>query len=162
MSVHDSSGVKSRGRSVLLIVSLCLNVALIAMIVAGIANAIRTAGHPRGALSPESLLAAASNSERRQVQAVIDAHAERIRVLRTADLKARKAALGIFEGPVLDPFAFKKALDAVDEADGAVRKEEIAVIGEAASKLSASERKAIAGKAQRRFRWWLGMHRYLH
>jgi uncharacterized membrane protein len=161
MSETSTAGeAKPRGRKVLLIVSLCLNVALIALIAAGTVNAMRMAGHPRGALAPHALLAAASESERPQIQAVIDAHEERIKDLQKADLAARKTALEIFARPNLDTVALKKALAAVNDADDAVRKEQIAVMGEAAPKLSAAERQALAERAHRRFRWWLGMHRH--
>jgi uncharacterized membrane protein len=152
---------KSRGRSVLLIVSLCLNVALIAMIVAGIANAIRMAGHPKGMLAPQALLAAASTSERPQIQAVIDAHAARVKELEKAEFTARRAALEVFAQPNLNADEFKKALDAVNAADDAVREEQIAVMDEAATKLSASERAAMTEKAHRRIHWWLGMRRHM-
>ncbi len=151
---------KSRGRNVLLIASLCLNVALIVMIVAGIANAIRTAGHPKGMLAPQALLAGALDSERPQIQAIIDAHAERIKALEKASVQARKAALEEFARPQFDSAAFKKALDAVDAADEAVRQEQMAVMNEAAAKLSASERKTITDKAHRRIRWWMGMRHH--
>jgi uncharacterized membrane protein len=136
-------------------------VALIVMIVAGIANAIRTAGHPKGMLAPQALLASASESERPQIQAIIDAHATRTKELEKASFAARKAALEEFGRPNFDSAAFKKALDAVDAADEAVRQEQMAVMNETAAKLSASERKTITDKAHRRIRWWLGLRRHL-
>jgi uncharacterized membrane protein len=154
MSEGSHGTVAPRRRSVPLIISLCLNVALIAMVAVGIANGIRHARHGREFLSPQILMAAASPAERARIQSIVDAHADKVRALKKADAAARLAALKQFESPQFDRAEFAKAIDAVHKADDALRQELTDVTEESVLQLSPAERQAVAAKAKRRMEWW--------
>ena len=140
-------------RSVLLIVSLCLNVALVVMIVAGIVNAIYHARPPRF-FAPEALEEYAAPAERAKIDAIIAAHAGKIKELKEASKTARRAASKVFADPNFDPAAFVSALNKAQDADDALRREMATVTAQSAAQLSPSERQAVAEKARRRFMWW--------
>jgi len=140
-------------RSALLIISLCLNVALIAMVVVGIANGIRHARHGREFLSPQTLMAAASSVERAKIQSIVAAHADKIRALKKADAAARLAAFKLFESPQFDRAEFARAIDAIHRADDALRQELTDLTEESVMQLSPAERQAVAAKEQRRMEW---------
>jgi uncharacterized membrane protein len=140
-------------RSVLLIVSLCLNVALVVMIVAGILNAIYHQP-PRGnPLGPEAFKEDAAPAERVKIDAIIAAHAGKIQELREADWAARRTAFKIFAAPNFDSGAFSNALAKAQDADDSLRREMSTVSAQAAAQLSPSERQEVAQKARRRFMW---------
>jgi uncharacterized membrane protein len=141
-------------RSILLIVSLCLNVALIAMIVVGFVNGVRHARPSREFLSPRALIADASPAERAKIQAIIDAHAAKVAMLKKADRAARLAAFKLFADPQLNPVEFAKAVESIHQADDALREELTQVVVQSVTQLSAPERQTIAEKARRRYMWW--------
>lgn len=141
-------------RNILLIVSLCLNVALVVMIVAGILSAIHHGGHPRNFLAPDALKDAAAPEERAKIDAVIAAHADKIAELKKASRAAHRAVFDGFADPKFDPAAFQTALDRAQDADDALRREFGTVSAQSAAQLSPSERQAVAEKARRRFMWW--------
>ena len=146
--------VQAPRRSVLLIVSLCLNVALVVMIAAGIANAIYHS-HSRGnVFAPEALKENATDAERAKIDAIIAAHSDKIRELKEASRAAHRAAFKMFADPAFDPAAFEGALGKAQDADDALRREFAAVAAQSAAQLSPSERQAVAEKARRRFMWW--------
>jgi uncharacterized membrane protein len=146
--------VRPPRRSVLLIVSLCLNLALFAVIVGGVINAMHNGHPPPGLFGPRMLMDVASPDERAKIKAVVDAHAAKIEALKKADMAARQAAFNMFGGEVLDPAAFEKALDTVDDADDALRREEVKVTAESVAQLSSAERQALSAKARQRMKWW--------
>ena len=151
--VQSGSTGQAPRRSVLLIVSLCLNVALVVMIVAGILNAIHRQP-PRGnPLGPDALKEDAAPAERAKIDAIVAAHAGKIQELRKADWAARRTAFKIFAAPNFDPAAFSNALGKAQDADDSLRREMSAVSAQAAAQLSPSERQAVAQKARRRFMW---------
>jgi uncharacterized membrane protein len=141
-------------RSVLLIVSLCLNVALVVMIVVGVVNAMHNGGTPRNFLAPEALKEAATPAERARIDAIIATHAGKIRGLKDASRAAHRAAFKMFADPKFDPAAFESALGKSQDADDALRREFATVSAQSAAQLSPSERAAVAEKARRRFMWW--------
>ncbi len=149
------------GRDILLIVSLCLNVALLAMVTVGIVGALT--GQPRqppgGPLAPQALLAQAQASEKPKIQAIIDAHAPRLHELRMEAAQARAAAFRIFAEPSFAPADFSAALTRTRNADVAVEDETIQQMGQVVAQLSPAERQAIADKIRARARplWRLFM-----
>lgn len=143
-----SGPAPSRRSNVLLIVSLCLNVAFIAMIAIGIVNAMRFRAHfpPGGPLAPQAMLEVANPAERPKIQAIIDAHAQHFGDLRKASWDARMAAFRVFTSSGFTQSDFEKALERVHEADSALQQEGISVTAAAAAQLSPDERQAIAAK----------------
>ena len=149
-------------RSILLIVSLCLNVALIAMVAVGIANAILHGPSRGGAFAPEVLKENATPAERTKIDAIIAVHAGKVRELRQAAVAAHRAAFKTFADADFSPAAFESAVDKAQDADDALRREYATVIAQSAAQLSPAERQAVAEKARRRFMWWRffrGKHR---
>jgi len=148
----ETGSAPPRRRSVLLIVSLCLNVALAAMIAIGIYNAVQR-NRPRppgGPLAPQALMAEVGPQERAKIQAVIDRHAARLRELRIEAAQARGAAFRIFEEPSFTPQDFSKALERVRAADTAWQDEAAKMTGESVAQLTPQERQAIAQKIRER------------
>ena len=102
-----------RRRSWLLIVSLGLNVMLIAAIVTvgwRIAHRDLRVG-AGGPVAPRTLMARYPDAAPR-LQAVVDAHTARIEVLRRASFAARRAALAELDSPRATPQSLARALDA--------------------------------------------------
>src|SRR5215472_17494219 len=106
----DTGGAPPRRGNVLLIVSLCLNVALAAMIAVGVYSASQRnhlRGFAGGPLAPQALMAEVNNpQERAKIQAVIDRHAARMKELRIESVQARGAAFRIFAEPSFTPQDF--------------------------------------------------------
>ncbi len=161
MSEPITSSPPPRRSNVVLIVSLCLNVALIGMITIGIVNAIRfrTRMHLPGPLAPQALMHEASSAERAKIQSVIDAHLARFRELRLEAMEARMAAFHAFTDPGFSVSNFENALERVHQADSAVQDEAIKITAESAAQLSPAERKAVADKIRaRRRRGWFSFY----
>jgi uncharacterized membrane protein len=155
--MSDTTPAPRRGRSILLIVSLSLNVLLVAAIVVGVARAIHRHRDPMnagGMLSPYAVLHEASKEERPKIQAVIDRHRVKVTALRDAAVTARIDAFETFAAPDFTPQRLEASLDKVREADAAVGKEVAATIVESVSLLTPAERKALEDRARRRASWF--------
>lgn len=152
------------GRSWALIVSICLNVALIAMIIAAIGGMFFHRGRPweGGPLGIHAMLDVATPPERAKIQSIVDRHHDRLQDLGDRARAARSAAHEVFAQPNFDRAAYTQALDKMRAADDALKVEVGAMMGEAASELSPEERKQLAAKAERRSKWPLGpaQHRF--
>ena len=131
-------------RSVLLILSLCLNVALVVMVVVGIANALHQGGPRGGPFTPEALTDGAAPAERTKIDAIVAAHAGKISELKQAARAARRTAFKMFSEPNFDPVAFEGALGKAQDADDALRREFARVTAQSAAQLSPAERQAVA------------------
>jgi uncharacterized membrane protein len=159
--MSDPVRTSVRGRDILLIVSLCLNVALLAMIAVGIIAALRAPLRQPGSgpLAPQNVLAEVQPSEKPKIQAVIDAHAAKLRELRMEAAQARAAAFRIFAEPTFSPNDFAASLQRARDADVAVEDETVKQLSEMVAQLSPAERAAIADKVRARARpmWRLFM-----
>jgi uncharacterized membrane protein len=153
-NVQPGPTAQAPKRSVLLIVSLCLNVALIVMIAAGVANAIYHAHRPGNVFGPVALKEYAAPAERTKIDAIIAAHAGKIKELKEASRAAHRAAFEMFADANFDPAAFENSLGKAQDADDALRRELATVTAQSAAQLSQSERQTVAEKARRRFMWW--------
>jgi len=154
---------RRRGNA-LLIVSLCLNIALAAMIAIGIYNAVQRnqqRAMPGGPLSPQALMAEVGPAERAKIQAVIDKHAARLKELHIEAAQARGTAFRIFAEPSFTPQEFSQALERVRAADTALQDETAKMIGESVAQLTPQERQGIAQKIRERARpgWRIFMPR---
>jgi uncharacterized membrane protein len=148
-----------QGRSVWLIVSLCLNVVLIAMIVVGTLRAIeRQRVESLGrAFSPQSILAHLPADRAAKIQAVIDAHAEKLGVLSDDSDRARLNARRYFTAERLDSAAYARAQAGMRAADDAFQAERHAQMREIAQLLTPKERREIADRARQEH--WPQTHR---
>lgn len=139
----------------LLVVSLCLNVALIA----GIAVVVYRIAHPDlsvgsgGPLAPRSLIAQFPD-DGAAIQRVIDAHSAKIQQLRHASATARRQAARLVASPGYTPQAMAAAFDRVVQADNALIRENVAMMNESLATLSPAERKALIDKLRRRGRFF--------
>ena len=136
-----------------LIISLCLNIALAATVIAAVLIALHRLP-PQGLLTSQGLMRAATPSEQTRMQAIVATHAARIKELRRADFQARQAAFRLFAGPEFSLPRFAKALADLRAAENALRAEQTEVVAECAAQLSPSERAAVASSERRRLTWW--------
>jgi len=143
-------------RSWLLIVSLCLNIALVPVIAAVVVRAMHRDVQigSGGILAPRSLIAAFPN-EAGRIQKVIDAHTPKNRELRRASVQARRDAWLLLGSPGYTADAMAKALEAVHAADTALEGESVSMMSDGLAVLTPGERAAVVEKIRRRNRSWL-------
>jgi uncharacterized membrane protein len=145
-----------RRRSWLLIVSLCLNVLLIAAIAT---VAVRIAHRDLRIVGARPLGARAVLAqfpdERPRIAPVVAAHRAKVEALRRASIAARESALEVLGKRTATPQDLSAAFAAVGQADAALEAEVIAMDGEGVLALTAGERVALAEKLRARERsWW--------
>lgn len=143
-------------RSWLLIVSLCLNIALIPVIGAVVVRALHRDVQigTGGVLAPRSL-ANAFPAEGDRIQKVITAHTPTIKELRRAAVQTRMKAWQLLGSPDYRPDKMAKALEAIHTADTALEGESLAMMNDSIAMLSPDERTALVEKIRRRNRSWL-------
>ena len=143
-------------RSWLLIVSLCLNIALVPVIAAVVVRAMHRDVQigSGGVLAPRSLIAAFPN-EGARIQKVIDAHTSKIKELRRASGEARRDAWKLLGSPGYSADGMAKALEAVHAADTALEGESLAMMNDSLAVLTPDERAAAVEKIRKRNRSWL-------
>ena len=137
--------------SILLIVSLCLNLAMIGLI--GIAYMRTGMRHfepheDKVTLSAQSLMRLAPN-EQPKIQAIIDAHRKQIHQLRQKSIQARAEAFRLLDAHEFNADAFAKSLVAVQNADTALETATMAVTAESVAALTPAERKIVAGQVRK-------------
>ena len=144
-----------RRRSWLLIVSLCLNIALIPVIAAVVVRATHrdTEIGSGGVLAPRTLMGALP-AEAGAIQKVINAHTPKIRALRQDSAHARRDAFNSLAAPDYTPAKLQAALDRIHAADQALENESLAMMGDSIAVLTPAERAAIVDKIKRRNRSW--------
>jgi len=140
-----------RQPSVLLIVSLCVNIALIALAVSFF---MRTGmPHPemhegKRALSAQSLMRMVP-AEEGKIRAILEAHHHQIRELKKTALQAREEAFDLLQAKDFNADAFAKSLAAVQAADAALEAETVKITAESVAALTPQERASIAGETKR-------------
>jgi uncharacterized membrane protein len=141
--------------NVLLIVSLCLNIALVPVIAAVVVRAMHreTAIGSGGILAPRSVMEAVP-AEQARIQKIIDAHSPKIHALRKDSVRARMAAFAALGAPDYSADKFAAALDRVSTADGALERESIAMMAQSLATLTPAERQAMVDKVKKRNRSW--------
>jgi uncharacterized membrane protein len=131
---------------VLLIASLCFNVALVALIAIAM---IRFGGHHnelhshRRELGPQAI-ARMVPAERDRIQPIIDAHRPRLRALRAAAMQAREHSLQLLGASDFNAAEFAKSLAAVEAADTAFQAEIVSATSESVAVLTKEERQTLA------------------
>jgi len=143
-------------RSWLLIVSLCLNIALIPVIGAVVVRAMHRDVQigSGGILAPRSLINAFP-SEGGKIQKVIAAHTPTIRERRHASVQTRIQAWQVLGASDYTPDKMAKALDAIHAADTALEGESLAMMNDSLAALTPDERMALVEKIRKRNRSWL-------
>lgn len=153
--MSETTSTSPRRPSVVLIVSLCLNIVLIPVLAAVVVHATHRgvvvgAG---GVLAPRSVMAAVPN-ERDRIQAIIDRHAPIIVSLRGASVRARRQAFASLAAPDFSQEAFSKSLKVVSDADAALERENIAMMAESLAVLTPVERQTVVARTRSRSWFW--------
>ena len=154
---------KPARRSWALIGSICLNVALIAMILAAVGSMLFHRGRPweGGPLGIHAMLDVATPAERAKIEAIVERHHGRLQDLSDRARATRRSAYQVFAQPNFDRTAYTQALDNMRAADDALKAEVGGMMGEAAAELSPEERQQLAARAERRSKWRMG-HSHHH
>jgi Spy/CpxP family protein refolding chaperone len=145
-----------RGPSVILIVSLCVNAALIGLIAITLLRGFPPPPHDqKGAgLSPMALMHMVP-AEQDKIQAIMDKHHAAIRELRQRSLQARGELFGRLSASEFDRAAFEKALADVQAADTALETETMKTTAESIEALTPAERASVASQVRKPHGPWL-------
>jgi len=149
--MSDASVTPKRQPSVPLIVSLCLNLALIGLIAITVMRGglHRFERHQeRFSLSAQSLMREVP-AEQTKIQAIIDAHRKQMRELRHQAMEARAESFRLLAAKDFNADEFAKSLASVDAADAALEAETMAMTAQAVTVLTPQERADIAAKVQK-------------
>ena len=149
--MNDPVIAPQRQPSVLLIVSLCFNIALLALFaIFYLRGGMNTTELREGgrSISAQSLMHMVP-AEEGKIRAILEAHHKRMRELRKAALRAREEAFGILQSKDFKAEDFAKSLNAVQAADAALEAETMQITAESVAALTPQERAAIAGETKR-------------
>lgn len=151
----------SRTRATLLVMSLCLNVGLIALILVGLGRVGPGLTPGSGVMSPGQIARALPDAGRQKVQGILAEHRDALRERRQAARAARLEVFRIFTAPTYVAGDFANALEQVRAADAALEEESVAQQRDVVNSLTPDERKLIADRVrERRNRaWWLRLMR---
>jgi len=148
--MSEAAAPVRKGPGVLLIVSLCLNVALLGLIAIAMVRAGERMFEPRPvnrALSAQALMRMVP-AEKPKIQSIIKAHHDRLHDLRKEAMRVRAEAFEVLSSPNFTPDSFAKSLAAVQSADAALESEAMKVTGESVAALTPAERQSVAGKVR--------------
>ena len=153
--MSETNAVTKRSPSILLIVSLCLNIILIPVLAAVVVRVVHRDGMvgAGGVLAPRSVMAAVPN-ERDHIQTIIDEHAPKIVALRAAAAQSRRTAFMTLAAPDFSPDSFARSLAAVANADAALERENIAMMAQSLAVLTPTERQAMVTRTRARSWFW--------
>lgn len=155
--MSDPAVLPKRQPSVLLIVSLCLNLALIGLIAI---TFMRTGMHHFGgreghegrggkvALSAQALMRLAPGEEAK-IQGILDSHRKQLRELRQQAMQARSEAFHFLESRDFKPDDFARSLAAVQSADAALEAETMKVTAESVAALTPAERETVVSQVRK-------------
>ncbi|HWA02247.1 MAG TPA: periplasmic heavy metal sensor [Rhizomicrobium sp.] len=155
--MSESAAAPSRRPGVLLIASLCLNVALIGLVAIALLRIGEHPMEPRGhrrELGPQAVMRMVP-AERDKIRPIVAAHRPRLRELRSAAMRAREESVRLLGADTFDAAAFAQSLAAVEGADAALQSEIVKVTAESVAVLTPKERQAVAEKMQNPRRPWL-------
>lgn len=145
----------SRTRSTLLVMSLCLNAGLIALILVGLGR-FGPVFMPPGAMAPVQIARDLPDAGRQKVLGVIAEHRDALREKRRAARAARLAVFQVITAPTYVAGDLSHALDQVRAADASLEEESIAQQRDVINALTPDERKLVSDRVrERRNRpWW--------
>lgn len=147
----------SRTRTTLMVMSLCLNVGLIALILVGIGRVGDGFIAQPGIMAPAQIVRVLAPEQREKVRDIVALHRGVLRERRQAARQARLEAFRIFGAPDYSQGDFTRALDNVRMADAALEEEAVALQQDVVNILTPDERKMIAARVKARREhpvWW--------
>jgi uncharacterized membrane protein len=149
------SEAPKRGPSVVLIVSLCLNLALIGLIAIAMTRGPRgfEPHEPKGGLSAQALIRMVP-AEESKIRSIMEAHHARVHELRGDAMRARAESFGVLSSPEFREDDFAKSLADVEKADAALQSEIMKLTAESVASLTPAERQVVAAKVKRPDRSW--------
>lgn len=152
----SSSHGQNRTRTTLMVMSLCLNAGLIAMILVGIGRVGGGFIAQPGVMAPAQIARSLPAQERDKILGIVAEHRDALREKRQAARRARLEAFRVFAAPDYAAGDFARALDAVRAADAALEEEAVAQQRDVVNSLTDEERKLIVERVkERRGRpWW--------
>lgn len=157
MTDSNSPPASSRTRTTLMVMSLCLNVGLIALILVGVGRVGSRFVTQPGMMSPAQIARGLPQERRDKLFDIVALHRDAMREKRQAARRARQEAFRVFGAPDYSSGDFTRALDGVRMADAALEEEAVAQQQDVVNMLTPAERKSIAEriKARReRLSWW--------
>jgi uncharacterized membrane protein len=140
----------SRTRTTLMVMSLCLNVGLIALILVGIGRVGSGFIAQPGVMAPAQIARGLPPQQREKILDIVAAHRGAMRERRQAARRARLEAFRIFAAPDYTAADFTRALDAVRTADAALEEEAVALQQDVVNTLTPAQRTLIAERVQAR------------
>ncbi|HEY4275005.1 MAG TPA: periplasmic heavy metal sensor [Rhizomicrobium sp.] len=146
----------SRARTILLVLSLCLNVGLIALIAIGIGRSGGRFFAGPGVMAPGQIARGLPQGQREKILDLVAEHGVAMRDRRRASRHARSEALRVLEAPDYAAADFGRALDGVRAADAALEEEAISLQRDVIDTLTPAQRKDVAERirARRAGPWW--------
>jgi uncharacterized membrane protein len=149
-SAPNLSATRSRARTALIVMSLCLNVGLIALILVGIGRVGGGFIAQPGVMAPVQIARGLPPDQRAKILDIVAAHRDAMRERRQAARRARLEAFRVFGAPDYSAADFTRALDAVRTADAALEEEAVAMQQDVVNTLTPEERKLIAEQVRAR------------
>lgn len=140
----------SRIRSTLLVMSLCLNVGLIALILVGIERGGTGFIAQPGVMAPGQIARGLPPQQREKILDIVAGHRDAMREKRQAARRARLEAFRAFAAPTYMPAEFAAALDKVRAADAALEEEAVALQRDVVNVLTPQQRARIAERVRER------------
>ncbi|HWF64450.1 MAG TPA: periplasmic heavy metal sensor [Rhizomicrobium sp.] len=137
-------------RNTLLVMSLCLNVGLIALILVGIGRVGQGLAARPGVLAPIQIARVLPDAGRQKVQGIMAEHRDALREKRRAARAARQDVFRVFTATTYVAGDLAHALDQVRVADVALEEEQIAQQRDVINSLTPEERKLIADRVRER------------
>ncbi len=152
--MSDDPAVPPRRRpSILLIVSLCLNLALIGLAAVMFMRSVQP-HEPKAGLSAQALMRMVPG-EKDKIAGIIDAHHAHLHELRQQTMQARAELFAVLSAPDFDKAAFAKSIATVQSADAALEAENLKTTADAVAVLTPKERESVAGQVHKPNRSWL-------
>ena len=143
-------------RTTLLVMSLCLNLGLIALILVGWGRAGGGFIAQPGVMAPAQIARGLPQEQRGKILDVLALHRDAMREKRQAARQARLEAFRVFAAPAYVPGDFAASLDRVRAADAALEQEAVALQRDVVNVLTPEERAKIAERVRAgRGRPWL-------
>jgi uncharacterized membrane protein len=155
MSVPETPA--RREPSLLLILSLCLNLALLGVV--GVTmwrsqGRVAEVRQPKVGLSAQILMRMIP-AEKAKIEAIIVQHRPQLHAMRGDAMRARAESFRLLAEPNFDSTAFAKSLAAVQTADAALETETMKLTADSVAALTPQERAVVASEVQKPDRTWL-------
>jgi uncharacterized membrane protein len=140
----------SRARTILLVLSLCLNVGLIALILVGIGRVGGGFIGQSGVMAPGQIARDLPPEQREKIRDIVAVHRDAMRDRRQAARRARLDAFRVLAAPDYTAADFSRALDDVRNADAALEEEAVSLQLDVVNMLTPAQRRLAAERAQAR------------